>query len=98
MTKDARMILSALDLLHAACENIGGLGGCDRCPLKTNCLEMTSALTLAEDVTANQFEEFLGYSDDVENYKDEQDWKESYADQARKIALEERMIDDEWGI
>ena len=97
MSKDIKMILGALDLLHAACENINGLGGCDRCPIRLNCIEMTEALTLAEDVTAKQFEEFLGLSDDMDNYMDEQDWKASYADQARKMEIEERMIDEEWG-
>ena len=97
MNKDIKMIVGALDLLHSACENINGLGGCDRCPLKRNCLEETDVLTLSEDVTASQFENFLGFSDDVEDYKDEQDWEASYADQARKMEIEERMIDEEWG-
>ena len=98
MNKDIRMILGALDLLHASCENINGLGGCPKCPIKANCLEMTDALTLAEELTAGQIEEFIGFSDDVEDYKDEQDWKAYYADQARKMEAEERMIDEEWGI
>ena len=103
MNKDIKMIVGALDLLHAACENIQGLGDCDRCPLngrsskQRNCLEETDVLTLAEDVTASQFENFLGFSDDVEDYMDEQDWEASYADQARKMEIEERMIDEEWG-
>ena len=106
MNKDIKMILDALNLLHTACQNIDGLGGCDKCPLngrsskQRNCLEETDVLTLAENVTASQFEEFLGFSDDVEDYMNmtEQDWEASYADQARKMDIEERMIDEEWGI
>ena len=100
MNKDIKMILDALNLLHTACQNIDGLGGCDKCPIKPNCLEGTDVMTVAEEVTAGQFEKFLGFSDDVEDYMSmtEQDWEASYADQARKMDIEERMIDEEWGI
>ena len=98
LSKDVQMIFGALDLLHASCERISGLGGCDRCPIKPNCLEITDALTLAEDVTVRQFDQFLSLSSDMDNYMDEQDWIASEADQARKMEIEERMIDEEWGI
>lgn len=82
MNKDVKMILDALSLLHTACENIEGMGACDKCPIRSNCLENTSPLDIAEEVTAQQFTEFLGLADDVQDFMDETDWQAYYADQA----------------
>ena len=104
MNKDVKMILDSLSLLHTACENINGLGACDKCPIRINCLESTSPLDIAEDVTAKQFDEFLGFSDDVEDYLENQaiftdeNQRALYADWQRKSEAEEQMIDAEWGI
>lgn len=104
MNKDVRMILDALSLLHTACENIDGVGACDKCPIRGNCLELTSPLDLAEDVTARQFDEFLGLSDDVEKYLEEQEVQSDenqqalHADWQRQCEAEEQMIESEWGI
>ena len=104
MNKDVKMILDALSLLHTACENIEGMGACDKCPIRKNCLEDTSPLDIAEDVTVKQLDEFLGLSDDVEEYLEEQEINSDenqralYADWQRQCDIEEQMIDEEWGI
>lgn len=92
MLKDIKMIVGALDLLHTACENINYYEACSSCSLKEHCLENTSPLDIAEEVTEQQFTEFLGLADDVQDFMDETDWQAYYADQARKIKAEEEMI------
>ena len=98
MNKDIRMILGALDLLHTACEEISSLNGCERCPIRGDCLEECDVLDLAEELSVGELEEFLAFSDDIQDYKSEQDWEALYADEARKMEIEERMIEEEWGI
>lgn len=103
MTNDVRMIMGALDLMHSACEKIHEYGDCAKCPIRAYCFEDTSPLDIAENVTAGQFEEFLGLADDVQEWLEDQEinseenQKALYADWQRKYEAEERMIDEEWG-
>lgn len=90
--KDVKMIIGALDLLHTACENIDYYEACERCPIKSQCLEDTALLDVAEEVTLTQLDEFLGLSDDIADFMDETDMEAYYADQARKSEAEDNLI------
>ena len=65
MTLEAKMVVSALDILHMACENINYNEACDRCPIRDKCLEDGSTLDAAEELTLTDIIEFIGLSDDI---------------------------------
>lgn len=62
-----------LETLYEACGSIQYAGGCDKCPLKTNCLDDTSVSEFANFTTKRALKEFLDFADDIENYNNEQD-------------------------
>ena len=75
--------------LHEACEAIENAGGCDRCPLRNCCLDVSSFMAVCEEVSAGMIDEFLGFSDDIERHYDEEDALAYYADMARKAERDE---------
>lgn len=97
MTKDAREISRAFDLIFEACNNIKDHGACGECTLRYICLEDadTTVLDLADLISASTWDEFLNYADNVTFSKEDMDAQ--YADFMRKYEAEERMIDDEYG-
>lgn len=66
-------LINSFGYLFDNCTYIQDAGGCDRCPLKTTCLDDTSVSEFIDSVTDNRIEEFLGFGEDVENYANEQD-------------------------
>lgn len=75
--------------LHDACEAIENAGECDRCPLRNCCLDVSSFMAVCEEVSAGMIDEFLGFSDDIENHYNEEDALAYYADMARKAERDE---------
>ena len=75
--------------LYEACTVIESAGACDRCPLKDSCLDVASFMAICENLTADMIDEFLGFSDDIENPITEADIIASYADMARKAERDE---------
>ena len=82
--------------LHDACEAIENAGECDRCPLRNCCLDVSSFMAVCEEVSAGMIDEFLGFSDDIENHYNAEDAVAYFADLKRKMDAEERDIDDRW--
>lgn len=64
MTKDAREIEAAFDLISTACWNIKENDQCDRCPLKHICLEETALIEVADLVSGLSWDDFLRFSDE----------------------------------
>ena len=75
--------------LHDACEAIENAGECDRCPLRNCCLDVSSFMAVCEEVSAGMIDEFLGFSDEIEEHYDEDDALAYYADMARKAERDE---------
>lgn len=75
--------------LHEACETIEDAGGCDRCPLKDCCLDVTSFKAVCEELSARMIDEFLGFADDIDEHYTEDDALAYYADMARKAERDE---------
>lgn len=76
-------------ILHEACEVIENAGGCDRCPLKDCCLDVSSFKAVCEELTAGMIDEFLSFSDDIETHYNEEDAVAYFADMARKAERDE---------
>lgn len=93
MTRDARELQKAFDLLYEACLNIQDHGGCENCPISHLCLNnpSQSVMEIAELMSASSWDEFLEYADNVTF--SEEDVRAQYADLARKIDIEEREIE-----
>ena len=96
MTKDAKEIARAFDLIYSACENIKEHDGCDDCPMRYLCLEdpEQSVLEIADLVSASSWDDFLEYADNITFSED--DARAQYEDYARKLDIEERNIDDDY--
>lgn len=96
MLKDARETSRCIDLMFEACENIRDKDGCAECPLRNMCLNDPAVcfMDIFEDSYPNLWDEFYNYADTVEFPKSELDAQN--ADFMRKLAIEERMIDDEY--
>ncbi|MBQ1295095.1 MAG: hypothetical protein IIY21_13720 [Clostridiales bacterium] len=69
----AMVFIDALEDIYEACASIQDAGGCDKCPIKHNCLDDTSVAEFANFCTRGSLEEFMGFAEDVENYANEQD-------------------------
>ena len=95
MTKDAKEIAKAFDLIGTACNEIKEHDCCEGCPLHHLCLEEESAIEFADLVNASLWDEFLDYADNAEFSKADRDAQ--YADFMRKYEEEERLIDDYYG-
>ena len=94
MTKDAREIAKAFDLIFEACNNIKDHDACEECTLRYLCLDdpEVSVLDLGDLVGASTWDEFLNYADNVTFSKEDLDAQ--YADFKRKLDIEERMLDE----
>ena len=80
-----------------ACEVIGEMGSCTKCPMNEKCLSFDG---FWQSISAKEIEEFLDFADDIENYEEEleeADYEAEHADLYRKMAIEEEMIDRDWG-
>lgn len=94
MTRDAKEIVKAFDLIGTACGEIKEYDLCEECPLRHMCLEDESAIEFADLVNASTWDEFLDFADNAEFSKADRDAQ--YADFMRKYEEEERLIDDEY--
>lgn len=94
MTRDAKDIAKAFDLINTACSEIKDYDRCEDCPLRYLCLEDEAAIEFADPVSASTWDEFLNFADNVE-FRDA-DRKAQQADFWRKYEEEERLIDDEY--
>lgn len=95
MTKDAKEIARAFDLIGTACAEIKDHSQCEGCPLKYLCLEEEVAIEFADLINEGTWDEFLTYADNI-GFRGE-DLDAQYADFMRKFEEEERMIDEYYG-
>ena len=68
--------MDGLESLFNKCTEIREASGCDRCPIRHNCLDDTSVSEFIDTTTKGSFIEFYGFADDVEAYANEQDRKD----------------------
>ena len=73
MNKDAMKFINLLEVIYEACGSIQDAGGCDKCPIKHNCLDDTSVAEFANFCTRGSLSDFLDFAGDVENYSNEQE-------------------------
>lgn len=83
--KEITMAMNSSDMAREAIDRIGDLfdacgyihdaGGCDRCPLKTTCLDEETFMQVADSLTYDRIYEFLGFAEDIENHDNEEDWE-----------------------
>ena len=94
MLKDAREIGRAIDLLFECCENIRDHDRCEECPISHICLEdpEVSFMDIFESSHDALWDEYLNYADNVTFKREDLDAQN--ADFLRKLAIEERMIDE----
>ena len=94
MLKDARETGRVIDLMFVACENIRDHDGCAECPIKHICLEdpEVSFMDILDSSHDALWDDFYNYADNIEYPKSELDAQ--YADFARKLDAEERMLDE----
>lgn len=94
MLKDAKETSRAIDLMFESCENIRNKDGCAECPLRSACLNDPEVhfMDIFESSYPNLWDEFYTYADNVEYPKEELDAQ--HADFARKLDIEERMLDE----
>ena len=84
MRNCVRQIIGGSDAVLSACDNISEAGACDKCPLRSTCIEDHSFADVATSFTKYDWDEFFGLSDDVSSYVDERDYIASMADMQRK--------------
>ena len=95
MTKDAKNIAQAFDLINTACAEIEEHDRCEDCPFRYMCLAEENVIEFADLVSASTWDEFLEFADHVE-FTDA-DLEAQHADFLRKYEEEERLINDEYG-
>lgn len=95
MTRDAKEIAKAFDLIATACAEIKDHNRCEDCPLKYICLEEETTIEISDFISAGTWDEFLMFADKVE-FGDE-DLAAQHADFTRKYEEEERLIDEYYG-
>lgn len=79
-----------IKVMIEACEVIEDADGCHRCPLRSCCLDVTSFKVIGEVLTEDMVDEFLSYSDYIEQPPiTEDDIIADYADMARKAERDE---------
>lgn len=93
MTRDAREIAKAFDLIFEACNNIKDHEACDNCPLSCLCLDdpEVSVLDLGDLMSATSWDEFINYADNVE-FSEEQR-RVQYEDFRRDMARDDALLD-----
>ena len=71
--------------VYDACGYIHDMGGCDKCPMKNNCLDETTVTEFANFCTKGTVKEMLDFADDVEKYVTaDEDYIYDLADRQRK--------------
>lgn len=100
---DAQWLANALDLAATTCQTIDECGACRGCPLYSACIDANNLTDIAFEITAEKWKDFLDYAEDAlnctdEDYDSEENQRALYADFQRKYELEERMIDEEYGL
>ena len=98
MNKDVKAIQDAMDLVLTACDNIIGKERCSDCPIFGTCIMQETFEEVAAEVSASAWFNFLNLSDECLNYISDEDAEALHWDDVRKAEIEERMIDEEWGI
>ena len=69
---NSRMLERYLMELAYACSDVKDCKMCSECPLVlTNCLEETSVISAAEDMTASMFSNFMEFAKNCEPGEDE---------------------------
>jgi hypothetical protein len=94
MTRDAREIAKAFDLIGTACQEIKDHDRCEDCPLRHLCIDEEVCAEFIDLVSASTWDEFIDFANNVE-FTDA-DLDAQNADFLRKFELEERMIDEEY--
>ena len=104
MLNDVKDIINGLELIHMCCEAIEENGGCDECPIGSDCFEYNSLLDSYENIPMSRWERFVRFADDVEEYMKERnmtreerrqlDWEDEY-DRRRKGERDERYLEEE---
>lgn len=101
---DAQWIFNALDLAASTCQTIDEAGACRGCPLYEACIDANDLMDIAFEITPEQWKDFLDFADDIDDYLEdreinsEENQRALYADFQRKLEIEERMIDEEYGL
>lgn len=101
MTNDVTEIIKALELIHSCCETIDDCGGCEKCPMGTDCFEYNSLLDSYERISMCKWQSFIDYADDVEELMSEESMTSAemreldrldYYDRQRKGERDEKAI------
>lgn len=85
--------MDSLGTIYEACGYINDAGGCDRCPIKHNCLDDTSVAEFANFVTKGSLKEMLDLAEDIENFGNEQDMADYFEEYEAQLGKE---LDTEW--
>ena len=80
----ASEFIDYLGEVYDACGYIKDAGGCDKCPMKNNCLDETTVTESANFCTQGAVKEMLDFADDVEDFISEEDYIYDLADSQRK--------------
>lgn len=72
----ASEFIDYLGEVYDACRYIHDMGGCDKCPMKNNCLDETTVSEFANFCTKGAVKEMLDFAEDVEEYVHEQEFEE----------------------
>ena len=81
----ASEFIDYLGEVYDACGYIHDMGGCDKCPMKNNCLDETTVSEFANFCTKGTVKEMLDFADDVEKYvTTDEDYIYDLADRQRK--------------
>lgn len=81
----ASEFIDYLGEVYDACGYIHDMGGCDKCPIKHNCLDETTVTEFANFCTKGTVKEMLDFADDVEKYVTaDEDYIYDLADRQRK--------------
>lgn len=84
MKRCVQQIVNSADRALSACDSISEAGACDKCPLRSTCLDDSSFLDVVTSFNPDHWNDFFGLADDVAGYMDEQDYIASLADSQRK--------------
>lgn len=81
-----------LEKIYDACGQIKDAGGCDRCPIRHNCIDDTPVAEFASFCTKRSLKEFLDLADDVEQFANEQDY-DDYHEWLKAETEREKWLD-----
>lgn len=104
MISDVKDILNGLELIHMCCEAIEDNGGCDECPMGSDCFEYNSLLDSFENISAGRWEKFVKFADNIEEHMRERHmtreerrelgWEDEY-DRKRKGERDEEYLEEQ---